>query len=415
MANSGNLALLLQPWCLCMEFPVLRLAKNQDRRLRAGHLWIYSNEVDTKVTPLRDFEPGEQVVVQNDKSKFLGFATINPNSLICARIVSRDRDRYLDVSLLVHRLKVALSLRERFYEKPYYRLFFGEADGLPGLVIDRYGDHFVVQLTTAGMEAMKDDVLAAIIKVFSPASVLWRNDSSVRELEGMERYVEVAHGQQPERLDVYESGVHFQVSAAQGQKTGWFYDQAANRDQLMPLVQGKRVLDVCSYVGGWGVRAAVAGAESATCVDVSQAALEHVAHNAELNGVQDKVGTHRGDAFDTLKQIKAAGDRFDVVVLDPPAFIKRKKDLKEGTLAYRRLNEAAMSVLARDGLLVTASCSFHMDRDNLLRTVQQAGRHADRHLQLLHTGEQSPDHPVHPAIPETAYLKAFYLRVLPTM
>jgi 23S rRNA (cytosine1962-C5)-methyltransferase len=398
-----------------MEIAVLRLKPNQDRRLRAGHLWIYSNEVDTSVTPLKSFEAGEPVVVQNAKGKFLGHGYVNPNSLICARLVSRDPERLFDQSLIVHRLKIALALRERYYAQPYYRLVFGEADGLPGLVVDRYGEHLVAQLTTAGMEVMREEILAALLKVLKPASVLWRNDSSIRELEGLERYIEVAHGEVPERVEVREGGCRFEVSVAEGQKTGWFYDQAANRDLLMPQVAGKKVLDVCSYVGAWGVRAAAAGAESVTCVDVSKVALEQVQANAALNGVADKVETLRADAFDALKQLKASGEKFDVVVLDPPAFIKRKKDLKEGTLAYRRLNEAAMGLLARDGLLVTASCSFHMDRDNLLRTVQQAGRHADRHLQLLQIGQQSPDHPVHPAIAETAYLKAFYLRVLPTM
>jgi len=398
-----------------MEIALLRLKPNQDRRLRAGHLWIYSNEVDSKATPLKAFEVGEPVVVQSAKGKFLGHGYVNPNSLICARLVSRDPEHLLDQSLIVHRLNVALALRERYYARPYYRLVFGEADGLPGLVVDRYGEHLVVQITTAGMEALREQVLAALLKVLKPASVLWRNDSSIRELEGLERYIEVAHGEVPDRVEVLEGDCRFEVSTMEGQKTGWFYDQAANRDLLMPQVAGKKLLDVCSYVGAWGVRAAGAGADTVTCVDVSRSALEQVDANAALNGVSERVKTLRADAFDALRQLKASGEKFDVVVLDPPAFIKRKKDLKEGALAYRRLNEAAMGLLGRDGLLVTASCSFHMDRDHLLRTVQQAGRHADRHLQLLQVGQQSPDHPVHPAIIETAYLKAFYLRVLPTM
>lgn len=397
-----------------MEITVLRLKPHQDKRLRAGHLWVYSNEIDTAKTPLKGIEPGERVVLENAHGKFVGHGYANPNSLICARLVSRDRDHLLDQSLIVHRLKIALALRERYYPGPYYRLVFGEADGLPGLVVDRYGDHLVAQLTTAGMEAMRDEVLAALLKVLKPSSVLWRNDSAVRELEGLTRYIEVAHGDVPEQLEVVEGDCRFRVSPSEGQKTGWFYDQAANRDLLMPQVAGKRVLDVCSYVGGWGVRAAHAGAAEVVCVDASEHALTQVRTNAELNGVDERVQTLKSDAFDALRALKQQGERFDVVVLDPPAFIKRKKDMKEGSLAYRRLNEAALGLLSRDGLLVTASCSFHMDRDQLLRTVQQAARHADRHIQLLQFGQQSPDHPVHPAIVETAYLKAFYLRVLPS-
>lgn len=398
-----------------MEFNVLRLRPNQDRRIRAGHLWVYSNEVDTKATPLKGIAPGEQVVVQNTKGKFLGIAYANPNSLICARIVSRSPEHPIDQSLLVHRLKIALALRERYFEQPYYRLVFGEADGLPGLVVDRYDEHLVVQIGTAGMEALKDDIVAALQKVLKPASILWRNDSSIRELEGLDRYVEVAAGEVPDELEVVEAGCRFRVSATEGQKTGWFFDQAFNRDLLMPQVKGLRVLDVCSYVGAWGVRAAVAGAKEVLCVDASTSALQQVESNAALNDVSSQVSVMQADAFDALRELKAKGERFDVVVLDPPAFIKRRKDMKQGVVAYRRLNEAAMALTTRDGLLVTASCSFHMDRDNLLRTVQQAARHGDRHLQLLQSGQQGPDHPIHPAIPETAYLKVFYLRVLPSM
>lgn len=393
----------------------LRLKKNHDRRLRAGHLWIYSNEVDIEATPLRDFAPGQAVAIENDQGKWLGFGYVNPNTLLCARILGRDRAFSGDQSLFVHRFKVALSLRERLYPAPYYRLVFGEADGLPGLVVDRYGDHLVVQMTTAGMEALREPILAALEKVLHPASILLRNDGAIRELEGLDRYIEVAHGQVPDLLDVYEGDCRFQVSASEGQKTGWFYDQAANRDSLMAFVPGMRVLDVCSYAGAWGIRAAVAGASAVTCVDISHQALAQVQHNAELNAVADKVTVQRGDAFSVLRDLKAQGERYDVVVLDPPAFIKRKKDIKEGTLAYRRLNEAALGLLGRDGLLVSASCSFHMDRDSLLLTVQQAARHSDRSLQLVHQGQQGPDHPIHPAIVETAYLKAFYLRVLPTL
>jgi 23S rRNA (cytosine1962-C5)-methyltransferase len=393
----------------------LRLLKGHDRRLRAGHLWVYSNEVDQEATPLRGFAPGQPVQIESAQGKWQGLGYVNPNSLICARVVTRVRGAMLDSSLLVHRIQVALAMRERLYPLPYYRLLFGEADGVPGVVVDRYGDYLAVQITTAGMESLRDALVGALVKVLKPAAIVLRNDSSVRALEGLERYVELAHGSLPDRVPVEEGGCRFEVSLAEGQKTGWFYDQAANRDQFVRYVAGRRVLDVCSYVGAWSVRAVRAGARSATAVDVSGPALEQVSRNAALNQVADRVDAVRGDAFQVLRELRAQQERFDVVVLDPPAFIKRKKDLKEGILAYRRLNEAALGVLGRDGMLMTASCSFHMHRDQLLLTVQQAARHSDRSLQLLQQGQQSPDHPVHPAIVETAYLKAFYLRVLPTL
>ncbi len=395
-----------------MELNVLRLRPNQDRRVRAGHLWVYSNEIDTAATPLQGLSPGEQVQLENARGRFLGFAYANPQSLICARIVSRDPQHPIDASLLVHRLKIALGLRERYFAQPYYRLVFGDADGLPGLVVDRYGEHLVAQIGTAGMELLREEIVSALNKVLSPRSILWRNDSSVRELEGLPRYIEPAYGEVPEELEVIEGGCQFRVSPMDGQKTGWFFDQAANRDLLMPQVAGRRVLDVCSYVGAWGVRAAASGASEVVCVDASANALARVEENARLNKVAERVSSLQADAFGALRELKAKGEKFDVVVLDPPAFIKRRKDMKQGMLAYRRLNEAALPLMGREGLLVTASCSFHMDRDGLLRTVQQAARHADRYLQLLQSGQQGPDHPIHPAIPETAYLKAFFLRVL---
>lgn len=395
------------------ELAALRLRKNEDRRLRAGHLWVYSNEVDVAATPLRDFQPGQPVVIQASNGKFIGTGYINPQVLLCARLVSRDPDHPLNPSLLVHRLNVALSLRERLYPQPFYRLVHGEGDGLPGLIVDRYGDCCVAQLTTAGMERMKAEVLAALQKVLKPQAVLWRNDSPVREIEGLERSVADAMGEMPETVTVEEDGLHFQVVPRTGQKTGWFYDQRDNRARLDRYVRSRRVLDVFSYVGAWGLRAAVRGAGEVVCVDSSAPAMEFAAANAALNGVSDRVRFQQGDAFEVLKALREARERFDVVIVDPPAFIKRRKDMKEGALAYRRINEMAMQVLERDGLLVSCSCSQLFSREALEQTLLQASRHLERNLVILEQGRQGPDHPVPPAIPETDYLKAVFARVLP--
>ncbi|WP_294041401.1 class I SAM-dependent rRNA methyltransferase [Thiolapillus sp.] len=397
-----------------MEIPVLFLKKNHERRLRAGHLWVYSNEVDTKRSPLKDFQPGEQVALMNHDEKWLAWAYVNPNSLICARIVSRQQDHLLDQSLLVHRIKVALSLRDRLYSQPFYRLLFAESDGIPGLVVDRFGKYLSVQITTAGMEAQKDAIIGALNKVVHPSGILLRNDVTVREQEGLERYVEVASGKIPEQVRLSEDDCDFETSLFEGQKTGWFFDQANNRRRLLPWVAGKRVLDLFSYAGAWGVRVAKGGATAVTCVDSSEKALALATRNAALNGLSDKLDTLRSDSLSALKELKHAGERFDIVLVDPPAFIKRKKDLKEGTLAYRRINEAAISVLRKDGLLVSSSCSYHMEEARMLQTLQQASRHRDRSMQLVERGQQGPDHPIHPAIEETGYLKTFYLRVLPS-
>lgn len=395
------------------ELAALRLRKNEDRRLRAGHLWVYSNEVDVAATPLRDFQPGQPVVIQASNGKFIGTGYINPQVLLCARLVSRDPDHPLNPSLLVHRLNVALSLRERLYPQPFYRLVHGEGDGLPGLIVDRYGDCCVAQLTTAGMERMKAEVLAALQKVLKPRAVLWRNDSPVREIEGLERSVADAMGEMPETVTVEEDGLHFQVAPRTGQKTGWFYDQRDNRARLDRYVRNRRVLDLFSYVGAWGIRAAAQGADQVLCIDSSAPALELAAANAALNGVSERVRFQQGDAFEALKALREARERFDVVIVDPPAFIKRRKDMKEGALAYRRINEMAMQVLERDGLLVSCSCSQLFSREALEQTLLQASRHLERNLVILEQGRQGPDHPVPPAIPETDYLKAVFARVLP--
>jgi 23S rRNA (cytosine1962-C5)-methyltransferase len=392
------------------ELPRLALKRGEDRRLRSGHLWVFSNEVDNDATPLTAFAPGTLVRVHSDRDQFLGYAYVNPHALICARILSRSPVHPPDRSLIVHRLKVALALRERLYPAPYYRLVFGESDGLPGLVLDRYGDVVVGQIGTVGMEALRADVEAAVATVISPAALVWKHDSSMRDLEQLPKQVITAIGRAPEELTIVEAGARYGVPLANAQKTGWFYDQVANRERWCSLLpRSARVLDVCSYAGAWAISALRSGAREAVCVDSSEAALAMAGRNAGANGVA--LVTQRGDAFEVLDELVRRGERFDAVVLDPPAFIKRKKDLPRGEAAYRKLNQIAMRLLERDALLVSCSCSYHLPADDLQGLIQTAARHTSRFVQILYSGGQSPDHPLHPAIPETRYLKAFFCRV----
>lgn len=394
-----------------MSLPPLQLKKNTDRRLKRGHLWIYSNEVDVAKTPLKAFQPGDQALVLASTGKALGVAVVNPAGLICARLVNRDPEQPLSKSLLVHRINQALALRDAFFPGPYYRLIYGDSDLLPGLVVDRFGDYLVVQIASAGMERHKADIIEALVQCLQPAGILLDNDHGARELEGLARYQEVAHGTMPDTLELLENGTRFRIPVGQGQKTGWFYDHRDNRARLQGWCRDRRVLDVFSYMGGWGVAAANAGAREVVCVDASATALDGVATNAELNGVADRVSALQGKAIDVLKALIADGETFDVVVLDPPAFIKRRKDQKAGEAAYRHINELAIRLLGRDGLLVSASCSMHLARESLTDIVRGAGRHLDRHVQIIAQGGQGADHPVHPAIPETDYLKAVFARV----
>ena len=398
-----------------MTTSFLRLKKDQERRLLAGHCWIYSNEVDTRATPLKDFEPGQPVQILSNRGRWLGHGYVNPHSLICARLVSRNRKRPLSPSLLVQRIGKALELRNRLYADPFYRLAFGESDGLPGLVVDRYGDLLAVQITTAGMERARADVLAVLEQAVRPKTIVLRNDTGVRELESLTREVETVLGDSPRELELPEAGARFLISPMSGQKTGWFYDQAENRLRLPRFGIPDRVLDLCSYSGAWGIQAAVAGAEDVLCVDSSPTALEQAGRNADRNDVAARVRGIQGDAFEVMRMLREQQERFGLVILDPPAFIKRRKDEKEGALAYQRLNRLGMELVEPGGLLVTSSCSYHMGRDAFLRTAQRAARQTGRSLQLLETGGQGPDHPIHPAIPETAYLKTFFFRVLPEL
>lgn len=396
-----------------MSLPSLRLKANADRRLRAGHLWVYSNEIDVAATPLNSFAAGDQAILEAAGGKPLGVVALSPNNLICARLLSRDVKHVLDKSLLVHRINVALSLRERLFDKPCYRLIYGDSDLLPGLVVDRFFDILVVQLASATMERHKDDVLAALIQVVKPSGILLKNDSAARDAEGLERYVDTAFGVVPEWVALEENGVKFEAPVIEGQKTGWFYDHRMNRARLAPYVKGKRVLDLFSYIGGWGVQAAAFGATEVMCVDASGFALDGVERNATLNGLSEQVICVEGDAFAALKELKSGEERFDVVIVDPPAFIKRKKDMKNGEAAYRRLNEQAMRLLNKDGILVSASCSMHLPEDDLQNILLTSARHLDRNIQLLERGAQGPDHPVHPAIVETRYIKSLTCRLLP--
>ena len=397
-----------------MSLNTLILNQGAERRLRAGHVWIYSNEVDNKRTPIKSFQLGEQVLVEASNGKSLGVAYVNPNTLICGRLLCRDTKLRLDRSLLVHRINIALSLREACFDKPCYRLVFGYSDGLPGLVIVRYFEIFVVQISTAGMEAVVDEIISALNKVFTPQAIVLRCDGKMRSTEGLESYIEVAQGEVPELCPFEENGVPLLAPVLTGQKTGWFYDHRNNRAAMQKHVKGKRVLDLFSYVGGWGVQALAAGATEVMCVDASESALDVALENARLNNAEDRFVALQGDAFDACKELIQEQEKFDVVIVDPPAFIQRRKDIKNGERAYTRINNLAMRLLDRNGVLVSASCSMHLERARLIDIIRANARELDRTAQIFDQGHQGADHPVHPAIPETDYLKSFCVRVLPS-
>ncbi len=394
------------------RFHLLQLKPREEKRLLAGHLWVYSNEVDTRKTPLKRFKPGQPVMIVSSTSRVIGTGYVNPGSLICARLVTRSMEHALDGVLIRQRLAQALALRQAIYPEPWYRLCFGESDGLPGLVVDRFGDYLSGQITTAGMQRFQTDIEDALEELLQPLGLIWRNDVAVRQLEGLSAENEIVMGRIPDRVEVREAGLVFQTSLTQGQKTGWFYDQTANRHRLGKYVAGADVLDLYSYLGAWGLRAAQAGARSVTCVDSSGPAVEGVWQAAEYNQLADRVEAVRADVSEWLGRAVEEGRQYDVVVLDPPALIKRKRDQRDGQRAYQKLNELALQVVRPGGVLFSFSCSQHLSRDELRKTINRAGQRRDIPLQLLEGLQQGPDHPVHPAMPETEYLKGFVVRRL---
>jgi 23S rRNA (cytosine1962-C5)-methyltransferase len=388
----------------------LYLRRGADRRLRAGHLWVYSNEIDTARSSLASFSAGDLVCVRNSEGKLLGSAYMEPQSLICARLYAPGQQQQLDQDFFRSRLIDALAIRQAAFDQPFYRLVYGDSDTLPGVVIDRFGQYLVVQLNNHGIERYREPLLAALISELQPLGILLRGDSRNRREQGLEENTDVVFGEVPAQVRLEENGVEFLAPVHEGQKTGWFYDHRMSRARLAPWVRGKSVLDVYSYIGGWGIQAAAFGAASVCCLDSSAQALEGVEVNARLNGLESRVTTRRGSAPETMAAMRSEGAQFDVVILDPPAFIQRKKDIKKGTTAYRRINELGLQLLRPGGLLVAGSCSMHLARADLMLAMQQAAVRAGCQLRVVEQGAQGPDHPIHPAIPETEYLKAIFAR-----
>lgn len=392
-----------------MPYPSLYLKKQEERRLAAGHLWVYSNEVDTQKTPINHFDPGQLVTVVNYREQPMGVGYVNPRSLITARLLDRNPQTKIDADFLYHRLEEALLLRTRLFAKPYYRLVFAESDGLAGIIIDRFNRDLVVQINTAGMQALQSSLITALERLLKPNSILLKNDSSIRLQEGLTTELTAGMGAPPDEAMVDENDITFFFPLWHGQKTGWFYDHRFNRGRLKPYVTGQRVLDVFSYLGAWGLHAAHYGAKEVCCIDASELACQYILKNATHNRVAEKVSVICEDAFTALKKLDTH-QAFDIIILDPPAFIKKQKDLKAGLIAYRRLNELALRLLTPGGILFTASCSMHLDETTFIDLIRRAGIDAKTQLQLLERGHQAPDHPLHLAIRETEYLKLLIIR-----
>jgi 23S rRNA (cytosine1962-C5)-methyltransferase len=387
----------------------LRLNPGQGRRLRAGSPWVFSNEIAMK-PEYRQMPRGCLVRLEGDDGTRFGTFIFNPHSLIAARLLDRDPGAVINIDWARNRLLEAIALRKRVCATPFHRLVHAEADRLPGLIIDRYDDVAVIQANTAGMDLMLPLIVEALTSLLPLRAVVARNDSAARKQEGLDENVALLFGSDP-RAEVVEGGVRFPIDPLEGQKTGWFFDQRPNRDRIAALAKDARVLDVFCHVGAFGLRCAVAGAREITLVDSSAPALAQAEQAAALNGVEDRVRVRRGDAFDLMSEL--AGERFDIVVCDPPAFARSRKDAEAGLRAYGRMARLAAPLVVPGGFLFVASCSYHAPLDAWSAQIAFGLHRARREGRIVYTGGAGPDHPVHPHLPETAYLKAQLIQVLP--
>jgi 23S rRNA (cytosine1962-C5)-methyltransferase len=390
--------------------PTVTLLPGHQKRALHGHPWIFSNEVQMDAAA-KALAPGSLVTLRTSDGRPLGVATFNPHTLVAARLFDRDAGRRIDREFLAKRLKRALAIRERLYDKPFYRLVHAEADGIPGAVVDRFGGVVVAQLNTAGVTRLEPELLAALETALSPKAIVLRNDSPGRALEGLSEEVRVPLGGLDGAAEVHENGARFEVDLVGGQKTGWFYDQRDNRRFMAKLAKDARVLDLYCFAGGFAIEAAVAGATAVTGIDRSEPALALAARSAALNGVGERCQFRRGEAFAELQTLASAGERFDLVIADPPAFVKSKKEVKQGARAYRKLARLAASLVAPEGFLFIASCSHNMPVEEFDRQVARGLVDASREGRILRAAGAAADHPVHPALPESAYLKSLLLQL----
>ncbi|MGH7004262.1 MAG: class I SAM-dependent rRNA methyltransferase [Alphaproteobacteria bacterium] len=390
--------------------PTIRLLPGHEKRVRAGSPWIYSNEIALDAAA-KKLAPGALVRVETANGQPLGVASFNAHALVAARLFDRNPAAALDAAWFDARLRAALALRERFFHKPLYRLVHAEGDALPGFIADRFGDVTVVQANTAGAERLLPAFVGALDAVLKPRAVVLRNDGAGRALEGLADEVKVLRGAVEAPIEIEDRGARFAIDVLHGQKTGWYLDIAEARGRVARLAQGARILDLYCHTGAFSVVCARAGARAVRGIDSSAKALALAQQAAALNGLGERVGFERADVFAALEAIVLEKERFDLVIADPPSFVKSKKDLGPGARAYRKLARLAAGAVAPQGFLFIASCSHNMTPEMFAGEVANGIAAAQRAGRILMSGGAGPDHPVHPQLPETAYLKWLMLQL----
>lgn len=390
--------------------PRVRMLAKRHRRVKSGHPWIYSNEVALQPGQ-KELAPGAPAIFENAGGDALGVGFFNPKPLVVGRMLASDPDVEIDAAFFQARLEKARALRDRLFPQPFYRAVHAEADGLPGLIVDRYGDVLSIQINTAGMAAHKAALVEALQATFQPKGMLIGQDSPARAIEGLAAEADEIIGEIDGATELLENGLTHLADLAGGQKTGWFYDQRVNRAAVAALAKDARVLDVYCYLGGFGLNAAAAGAADVTFVDRSEGALALATGAAERNGLAARCRFQRSEAFDFLDKAVKAGERWDVVIVDPPAFVKSRKDLSAGLRGYRKLVRLAARLVAADGFLFAASCSHNVDDVAFREQVRHGLADAGRTGRILRSAGAGPDHPVHPFLAESAYLCSEFLQL----
>lgn len=385
------------------------LKKNEEKRIAAGHPWVYANEVQRIEGEGKN---GETAVVYDYKGNFIGKGFINHLSKILVRIFIRNKDENADRELFVKRIKAAVEYREKLGYSNCYRAVFGEADGLPALIVDKYSDVLSIQILSLGMEKVKDEIISALVEVFNPRGIYERSDAAVRKKEGLPLFKGKIYGEFDPRVTIEENGLKMIADLENGQKTGYFLDQKENRMAIRKYSKNARVLDCFCNVGGFSLNAAAGGAREVISLDISEKALADVRENARLNGFEDIVKTECGDVFEKLREYKRNGEQFDLVVLDPPAFCKSANDVKNAYKGYKDINISGLKLVKSGGFLVTASCSHYMTASLFEKMLKESSRESGRGVRMVEIKSQAPDHPALLAADETTYLKFYVLHVI---
>ena len=396
-----------------MSMAVATLKKGEGRTLKAGGLWVFDNEIESV---MGDFEDGDIVVVHDYDGYGMGRGYINRHSKIRIRMLTRNKDQEIDAAFLKMRVKEAWEYRKKTVDTSSCRIIFGEADFLPGIVIDKFADVCVVQSLALGIDRLKPVILQALKEVLAEDGMILRgiyerSDVKVRKNEGMELYKGFIGEPFDTNVEIVENGVKYMVDVKYGQKTGFFLDQKYNRLAIQKLCPGAKVLDCFTHTGSFALNAGIAGAASVLGVDASELGVEQARLNARLNGLEDRVQFQCADVFDLLPQLEEKGEKFDVIILDPPAFTKSRSSVKNAVKGYREINLRAMKLIKDGGFLATCSCSHFMTYELFTQTIHQAARNVHKRLRQVEYRTQAPDHPILWAAEESYYLKFYIFQV----